>query len=251
MNYNFSDLDIETTTGSNTSQSWIIPHSRTQFTHHGGTSKNTVTEVKVYHKGKTYSIGEDLAKALDSNDPYSTDAIRRLVSINKIHTGLSKEELKDEIIKVFDLTSLATGGYTGSWGPEGKLAVLHEKEIVLNKQDTENLLLSIDMLNGILSMIDTYAKNQQLGGFLSSPGYVTTNSETVEQNVHIEANFPSVTDRNEIEEAFNNLINTAANMEGFGMARTISCEMGIKKEASCYGRKPLYTHGQFLQINSQ
>jgi hypothetical protein len=29
-----------------------------------------------------------------------------------------------------------TGGYTGKWGPEGKLATLHEKELVLNKQDT-------------------------------------------------------------------------------------------------------------------
>ena len=28
---------------------------------------------------------------------------------------------------------LATGGYTGEWGPEGKFAMLHEKELVLNK----------------------------------------------------------------------------------------------------------------------
>ena len=32
--------------------------------------------------------------------------------------------------------SYDTGGYTGKWGPEGKLATLHEKELVLNKQDT-------------------------------------------------------------------------------------------------------------------
>jgi hypothetical protein len=25
-----------------------------------------------------------------------------------------------------------TGGYTGAWGPEGRLAVLHQKELVLN-----------------------------------------------------------------------------------------------------------------------
>jgi hypothetical protein len=36
-----------------------------------------------------------------------------------------------------------TGGYTGSWGPEGKMAMLHEKEIVLNKTDTANLLESV------------------------------------------------------------------------------------------------------------
>ena len=36
-----------------------------------------------------------------------------------------------------------TGGYTGSWGPEGRLAMLHQKEIVLNAQDTENLLSAV------------------------------------------------------------------------------------------------------------
>jgi hypothetical protein len=47
-----------------------------------------------------------------------------------------------------------TGGYTGMWGPEGKLAFLHEKEIVLNKEDTSNLLESIALLRSILATID-------------------------------------------------------------------------------------------------
>mgnify|MGYP003290330519 CR=1 FL=1 len=33
------------------------------------------------------------------------------------------------------ITKMATGGYTGTWGPEGKLAVLHEKELVLNAKE--------------------------------------------------------------------------------------------------------------------
>jgi hypothetical protein len=32
--------------------------------------------------------------------------------------------------------SFDTGGYTGVWGPEGKMAFLHEKELVLNASDT-------------------------------------------------------------------------------------------------------------------
>jgi hypothetical protein len=31
------------------------------------------------------------------------------------------------------LVGFDTGGYTGSWGSYGKLAMLHEKEMVLNK----------------------------------------------------------------------------------------------------------------------
>ena len=53
--------------------------------------------------------------------------------------------------------------------------------------------------------------NAQLGGLLSTPSFGNNStSQTVEQNVHIEASFPGVSDRNEIEEAFNNLINTAS-----------------------------------------
>jgi hypothetical protein len=36
------------------------------------------------------------------------------------------------------------------------------------------------------------------------------NQAPMEQNVHIEASFPGVVDRNEIEEAFNNLVNKAS-----------------------------------------
>ena len=43
-----------------------------------------------------------------------------------------------------------TGGYTGDWGPEGKLAVLHEKELVLNQQDTSNLLTTMAFLKDIV-----------------------------------------------------------------------------------------------------
>jgi hypothetical protein len=41
---------------------------------------------------------------------------------------------------IADATTLATGGYTGAWGATGRLAILHEKELVLNKQDTLNIL---------------------------------------------------------------------------------------------------------------
>ena len=46
---------------------------------------------------------------------------------------------------------------------------------------------------------------------LSSPHYGSFGeAEALEQNVHIEASFPNVSDHNEIEEALNNLINRAS-----------------------------------------
>lgn len=104
-----------------------------------------------------------------------------------------------------------TGGYTGSWGSYGKLGILDEKELVLNQGDTANFLASMEVLERILQVIDLHSMNAQLGGLLSSPSYGGNNNETtIEQNVHIEASFPGVSDRNEIEEAFNNLVNQAS-----------------------------------------
>ena len=108
------------------------------------------------------------------------------------------------------LTSLDTGGYTGHWGPYGKLAMLHEKELIINKDDTENFLASMGILERILQVIDLQSMSSQLGGILSSPMLGVTNNPNLEQNVHIEASFPNATNHNEIEEAFNNLINTAS-----------------------------------------
>ena len=103
-----------------------------------------------------------------------------------------------------------TGGYTGAWGTEGRLAYLHQKELVLNAEDTANMLTSIGILRQIASVIDLNAL-ASAGGFISlmSSG-VAGNQGTLQQEVHIEANFPAVTDKNQIEEAFGDLVNLAA-----------------------------------------
>ena len=102
-----------------------------------------------------------------------------------------------------------TGGYTGSWGESGKLAVLHEKELVLNKEDTQNMLSSIKMVREIASEIDLRSRYTTMP---INPIYSTfgTGNDILEQQVHIDASFPNVTDRNEIQEAFNTLINVAS-----------------------------------------
>jgi TP901 family phage tail tape measure protein len=48
------------------------------------------------------------------------------------------------------ISSFDTGGYTGSFGSSGKLAMLHEKEIVLNKYDTPNLLKAIEFTRDLV-----------------------------------------------------------------------------------------------------
>ena len=104
----------------------------------------------------------------------------------------------------------ASGGLTSNWGPAGKMLMVHESELILNKDQTNKFFDNLAIMESILSTIDSYALGQQFGGMLQSPAYGSTSSGTLEQSVHIEASFPSVTDRNEIEEAFNNLVNKAS-----------------------------------------
>lgn len=108
------------------------------------------------------------------------------------------------------LSGFNSGGYTGEWGAEGKLALLHEKELVLNPVDTENLLASISIIRELTKAIDLNATWASMGiGSLSAVG-VNENSNILEQKVEIRAEFPNATDHNEIEEAFNTLINRAS-----------------------------------------
>ena len=51
------------------------------------------------------------------------------------------------------LSGYDTGGYTGDWaGGEGRLALLHHKELVLNAQDTQNILAAVDSIRQITSL---------------------------------------------------------------------------------------------------
>jgi hypothetical protein len=104
---------------------------------------------------------------------------------------------------------MATGGYTGAWGPEGKLAMLHEKELVLNQDDTDNLLKTINFVRELVGLIDTQAHTASLLN-MSAISNVHGGGQALEQSVSIHAEFPNATDRYEIEEAFNSLVNKAS-----------------------------------------
>ena len=106
----------------------------------------------------------------------------------------------------------ATGGYTGNWNSdEGRLAVLHEKEIVLNKDDTKNFLNGIGVLRQITQQVGQNAFNKigQISNSRAMGNLVNSQSDSIEQSVQISASFPNVDSKREIEEAFNDLINLA------------------------------------------
>ena len=106
----------------------------------------------------------------------------------------------------------ASGGYTGDWNSdEGKIAILHEKELVLNKDDTKNFLDGIKILRHITSGVQTslLAKTESMN-IKSLISNEDTDKNQIDQNVQIEATFPNVNSKREIEEAFDDLVNLAA-----------------------------------------
>lgn len=106
------------------------------------------------------------------------------------------------------LEKLKSGGYTGDWGPEGKLAMLHEKELVLNKQDTENILNTVKVMREAVAQKIAALNNRNISG--AELKSFADKAQTIEQQVHIEASFPNVSVAAEIEQAFNDLINQVA-----------------------------------------
>lgn len=106
-----------------------------------------------------------------------------------------------------------TGGYTGDWhSSEGKVALLHEKELVLNKKDTKNILDAVNIVRSIDNLLDRIGGNFNLPNLLSSvsTGDAYVSKGSLDQNVHIDAHFPNVNNHLEIEKAFDNLLNHAS-----------------------------------------
>ena len=177
-----------------------------------------------------YFGGSDNRLALNLTDKKDQKLSKKeqLAAIEKQLTKYGAAAYKDKdgklhVIKSMKSVSLNTGGYTGRWqtadtgmytgewpmGSErnnGRLAWLHQKELVLNAHDTENFLDAMEIVRELDNLSSWMANGL---GDLFIPTAMSDDG-TLEQNVRIEASFPNVTDHLEIEQAFDNLVNRAS-----------------------------------------
>ena len=118
-------------------------------------------------------------------------------------------------IKAGAARHFASGGYTGEWNSgdsDGRLAVLHQKELVLNKDDTANFLSGISMLRDMSSLNGSisnaiassvagmiYQLSRTKTGTISNSN--VSNNSNVNNTFNIEAEFPNAENVNEIREA--------------------------------------------------
>ena len=158
--------------------------------------------------------GEEYVKSFESNYWYKFNDLGREYNgqLKEYRYWIKKGQigylLNDAGNKMY---AFNTGGYTGAWGPEGRLAMLHQKELVLNAHDTENFLTAIGIVRDISDQIEKNALVMQYQNQLTNYRTTVGNGDgTLQQEVHITAEFPNATNHSEIEEAFRNLTNLAS-----------------------------------------
>lgn len=127
------------------------------------------------------------------------------ISSQSYKDKVSNPGANSEYVGYFD-----TGGMYGEWaGSSGNQtpipAFLHEKELVLNKDDTENFLEGIMAQRDIMKQFS----GAKLSDIIRSVG-TGNNQEGMKQNIVINADFPNVSKSSEIKDAFEGMSLRAA-----------------------------------------
>ena len=116
----------------------------------------------------------------------------------------------DQIMAKYGYAAFKTGGYTGDWADgSGRIGILHEKELILNQSDTKNILSAVNIVRSMNELLSGVGQGfNTLGSSYNLK--MRSNTSGLSQNVTISASFPNVNSREQIENAFNNLINRAS-----------------------------------------
>lgn len=158
----------------------------------------------------TYGVsggwGNNPVRSGKLTDAYGIDFAQTVQEIINARIAQGREgELVDFDSKKFSSYSLLgydTGGYTGDWGDgSGRLALLHTKELVLNREDTDNILQAVQAVRAMTVEIKGDALNRMVEFVSRQAGNVGTASEAIDQEVHITATFPNATSADDIREA--------------------------------------------------
>ena len=85
--------------------------------------------------------------------------------------------------------------------------MLHQKELILNAQDTENILQAVNLVR---QMTDALKGSFDTGSMVQKGTQVNKlGQDTIEQRVEITAEFPNVHDSDDIRNALLDLSNSA------------------------------------------
>lgn len=154
--------------------------------------------------------GTDPTRSAKLTQAYSADFARKVQDyINAYHSSGSLVNYDSARYSSYSLLGYDTGGYTGSWGKDGKLALLHQKELVLNANDTENILQAVSAVRGIVDAMKS-SSLQSLSGSFSNVQNISEPANAPSQSVEIYADFPAAESAAEIKSALEGLMQEAS-----------------------------------------
>ena len=175
-----------------------------------GYSKNDLAwgiAQNIWTYGMRGGWGNDPTRSGKLTKAYGSDFARQVQSIiNQNYRSERLVNLGSSKFSSYNLLGYDTGGYTGSWSDgdkdakNGKLAYLHQKELVLNESDTKNLLNAVDIVRQLTQSLKSSALQESITNLsvLKTP---TMGEKKIKQDVHITAEFPNANNASEIEQA--------------------------------------------------
>lgn len=179
------------------------------------TTSNVKVGDKLIYTGGLYYYTSQGAGPAGQRNPGGTVTVENLAPKAKYPIAVMSSNSAYGWLLPNQLKKFDTGGYTGEWSDSrGKLAVLHEKELVLNSEDTQNLLRAVDIMRVITDSLDGNLSSM-ITGFSNNLSSITnaianhTNNGGVQNNT-FNVEFPNATNQNEIEAALKNLPNIAS-----------------------------------------
>ena len=174
----------------------------------GSTLQDWITSLATGENGINVLLA-DLEKATKDNN--YTEVLSGISDdIATIENIISQIAEKEYNIIPENTAGMDTGGYTGTWGSSGKFLLAHEKELILNKTDTGNILDAVEIVRS-LSFSGFNTAKAFANHFAILPQNIpqAPSAQNLEQHVSISAEFPNVSNRTEIEKAFDNILNMA------------------------------------------
>lgn len=229
---------IKTTTSLTSSLSNTVNVAGGQYKYMGERAEETRQRIIAYSDKKTKQGVKDVESAgnvardnatkydtwrknIDKTRSSTEELIKSLAKLPGMENFLGSDASSGSRTRSSGAASFDTGGYTGTWdnstnNATGKMAILHEKEIVLNKYDTANLLEAVKLQRNLTEKLQN-AK-------ISASSTINKVNETINNNridnsnitqpISIYADFPNVNRTSEIEAAFQGLFGKASTFIG-------------------------------------
>lgn len=162
----------------------------------------------IWTYGQASGWGNDPIRSTKLAKTYGQDFAKQVQDIINKNSRSGKLVNYDSMkYSSYNLIGYRSGGYTGEWNDtDGKLGVLHQKELILNQTDTENILNAVDMVRSLTAMARDGAYSNvinQSNGLIDMASVINNLPDDFggTTTYQVECTFPNATNVDEIQRA--------------------------------------------------